>query len=203
MFGACEPGNRIARFPRADGAGRSGDDGTIVSARTIAVSVRLARGRVEFRQDRGEPLPAALLCSVSVGRINGLLDERRVAHVEELARLVQLESRLADEPVGAKLDVGPCARRARLAAKLRGEALAVGLEAFGRLDAGKLGEGGIRIGKTHDVVEHLSRGRHGGPACDERDARSALQHAPLPAVDHAAMDGRWDNRRRCRCRRRR
>ena len=132
-----------------------------------AVPVRLAAGRIEFRQGRGQPLPGGLALR-RIGRgIDRLLDERGVAHVEELARLVQLESRLADVPVGVKLDVGPGAGRARLAAELRGETLAVGLETFGRLDAGKLGEGGVGIGKAHDVVEHFSRGRHGGPAGDE------------------------------------
>ena len=89
-----------------------------------------------------------------------------------------------------KLDEGPCARRANLAAKLRGETLTVGLEAFGRLHSGKLGEGGIRIGKTDDVVEHLASGRHCGPACDKGNPRSALEHTPLPAVDHPTLHGR-------------
>src|SRR5262249_32796360 len=104
--------------------------------------------------------------------------------------LVQLVSCLTDIPVSAKLDEGPCAPRAYLTAKLRGETLTVGLEAFGRLHSDKLGEGSIRISKTDDVVEHLSPGRHCGPACDKGNPRSALQHASLPAVDHPTLHGR-------------
>ena len=98
-----------------------------------ALPVRLAAGRIEFRQGRREPLPRGFTLGRVGSGINQRLDERGVAHIEELARLVQLESRFADVPVGVKLDVGPCTGRARLAAELRGETLAVGLEPAGVL----------------------------------------------------------------------
>ena len=128
MFGACAVGSVSPDFHGPTARGEPAAPAMLLPgpspSRSVLPPAGLSSAKTAARRCR-----AALLC-VRIGRgSNRLLDEGGVAHVEELARLVQLESRLADVPAGAKLDVGPGAGRARLAAELRGETLAVGLEA--------------------------------------------------------------------------
>ena len=107
MFGARALGKVSPDFHGPTARAEPEEPARLVVAGAFTVSVRLAAGGIEFRQGRGETLPRGFaLLRIGCGS-NRLLDERSVAHVEELARLIQLESRLADIPVGAKLDVGP------------------------------------------------------------------------------------------------
>ena len=139
-------------------------------------------------------------CGIVVG---GLLDERRVAHVEEFAALRQLEALVADIPLRAELDEDPLARRALLAAQLRGETAAVERHAFGQLRARQFGERGEEVAEVDEVLEHFAGGRGAFPVGDQRHAAAAFEHrAFLPLMRRPFEDA--TGRRRngpCRCRR--
>lgn len=134
------------------------------------IAIRFTPTGIEFCQGRSKTLSRNFTLSRISGGGDQLLDERSGAHIEEFASLIHLESRLAHISVGAKLNVGSSAGCAGPAAQLRGETLAVGLEPIGQFHDGQFGKGGVRIGKTYDVVEYFSCGRHGGPTRDDRDA---------------------------------
>ena len=124
MFGARALGKVSPDFHGPTARAESEEPAKLLSAGAVTVPVRLAAGRIEFRQDRGETLPRGFAL-VRIGRgSNGLLDEGRVAHIEELARLIQLESRLADIPVarqaGRRPMRGACPARRGVAGRNSG-----------------------------------------------------------------------------------
>src|SRR3990172_2444320 len=134
----------------------------------------LAGGRAELVEDGLQPGAGGF--GVVAGRFgwNRLLHERRVAHVEQIAALGELEALLANIPLGTELDKDPIAWRAVLASQLRREAAAVECHPLGHLRAGQFGERRVEVAEVHQVVEDLAGGHRAFPTGDERPATAAL-----------------------------
>jgi len=107
---------------------------------------------------------------------------RGILHVEELAVAGEFPPLAAHVAVFVELHVGPFARLAGFAVKLRREAVAVDLPLSRQRHAGERGEGREQVGEIGEVLAHGTRRCGAGPICDERHAAAAFVQLALPAV---------------------
>src|SRR5262249_43949096 len=101
--------------------------------------VNLARRGVEGVEYFLQLLPTGNGCRVFGVGGNGLLDERRVLHVEQIAALSQFPVLRTNVPFVAQLDVDPFAWVTGLSAQLRREAPAIERHVLGQFGARDFG----------------------------------------------------------------
>ena len=95
-----------------------------VAARLIS-GVRDAAGGIELRESSSEALSRRESGGTLRTGSDELFRKRRVAHIEEFTRLIQLPAGFADIPIPRELVKHPRARSAFLAPDLGGKTLAV------------------------------------------------------------------------------
>ena len=112
----------------------------------------LATGNIELSEESLQALAGG--DGFGVGRISsdGLLDERRIAHVEQLVRMSQFPSGFAGIPVSPKLHENGFTRVPRLAFENRREASAIDRHTFRQLAASEFGDRWKKVGKICEVL---------------------------------------------------
>ena len=124
-------------------------------------------------------------------RVGGdqLLGERRVAHVEQFAGLIEFPAGFADIPVARELMEYPRARLAFFTAHLGGKTTAVDHRVRRKLGAGQRGKRREEIARVHEVGGDPAGWVNARPADDHRHTSAAIEHRTLGPGESAAADG--------------
>ena len=150
---------------------------------------RDAPGRIELRQDRGQPLPSRLAGGGVVGLLHTLLNKRGATHVKQLPLFIQLPPRLTDIPHGCELVVDPRTLRPRLSAQSPSETVTIQNPILRKLPADQFCEGGQQIGGIDEIRRNLSSRNPTGPVCDHGDKPTAFEHGTFGSRHVAPADG--------------